>query len=463
MTILGTMRRGVQGIRASTTLDDIDVSKAFSGGGMGRVLLVGDKVASYEKIYRSQLWISVMVNKLSRGIGRLPLKVYAASGELEERERIREGPLADLLARPFEGGSAFDFKSAIIGNLCVYGNAIAPKIRPRPGQPPTELLPSSWGFWTVQPGKDRPVDWYWFNAKGGQRIPFRPEEVVHWKYWSPGQGVEGVSPLEPLKDTIKVEDAARRTIVSSYEHGARPVGAYSVQNTLSKEVAERLRGQLDETYGGVDNAYKIMLMEGGAKWESMSHSLVDSELIPTMKLTREEAAAVYDIPPPIVGILDRATFSNITEQHLMLYMDTMGPPLTMFEETLQVQLIDMEPTMAGQFVEFDLAEVLKGDIKTRYDAYQKAQWWMTPNEIRSRENLPRIDDERADALHIPLNTRSVGEDVVEVEEIPAGRQGAIAEARCPKCLRLVGKNVLAGEFACPDRRCKTIFTVGLTD
>lgn len=454
MTILDTMRRGVQGIRASTTLDDIDVSKAFAGGGMGRVVLVGDKVASYEKIYRSQLWISVMVNKLSRGIGRLPLKSYVAAGEPGERERVREGPLADLLARPFEGGSPFDFKSNVIGNLCVYGNAVAVKIRTRPGQPPAELLPSSWGFWTVQPGKKRPVDWYWFNALGGQRIPFRPEEVVHWKYWAPGRGVEGVSPLEPLKDTIKVEDAARRTIVSSYEHGARPVGGYSVDGQLGEDVAKRLRGQLDEAYGGVDNAYKILLMEGGAKWQSMSHSLVDSELIPTMKLTREEAAAVYDIPPPIVGILDRATFSNITEQHLMLYMDTMGPPLTMFEETLQVQLIDPEPMMEGQFVEFDLNEVLKGDVQKRFGAYQKAQWWMTPNEIRAREGLPPIDDERANALHIPLNTRSVGEEVEETEEVPAGRQGAtvIPEARCPDCDKLLAKNTDASKLWCS--RCK---------
>jgi hypothetical protein len=26
----------------------------------------------------------------------------------------------------------------------------------------------------------------------------------------------------------------------------------------------------------------------------------------------------------VVGILDRATFSNITEQHIMLYQDTSG-------------------------------------------------------------------------------------------------------------------------------------------
>ena len=71
-------------------------------------------------------------------------------------------------------------------------------------------------------------------------------------------------------------------------------------------------------------------------------------MVETRRLTREECAAAYDVPPPVVGILDRATFSNITEQHIMLYQDTFGPWLTMIEETPQTQLIDPEPLLAGQ-------------------------------------------------------------------------------------------------------------------
>ncbi len=445
MTILDTMRQGVQGLRASVTLDDINLSQDFAGG-KGRVLLVGDKSASYEKIYRSQPMVRAAVNLLSHGIGRLPLKAYIAGGEPGERERVREGPLADRLARPYEGGGPFDFKSAIIGNLCIHANAIAVKMRPRIGQPPSELIPSSWGYWTVQPGKNQPVDWYWFNAVGGQRLPFRPEEVIHWKWWAPGRGLEGAPPMEALVKVIATEDAAQRTIISSYEHGARPVGGYSVQGSLKEETALRLREQLNENYGGVDNAYKILLMEGGAKWESMSYNLVDSEVINTRKLGWEEVARVFGIPQPALGLLDRATFSNITEQHLMLYQDTFGPWTTMFEETLQIQLIDQEPQMAGQYVEFDLNEVLKGDVQKRYDAYNKAQWWMTPNEVRARENLPPKDDLDADSLHTPLNTRS------EEDESPPPAQALLPEARCPGCDRILARDVLGATIRCRD--CK---------
>lgn len=165
----------------------------------------------------------------------------------------------------------------------------------------------------------------------------------------------------------------------------------------------------------MDNAFKLAVLEGGLDWKPMSHSLVDAQVVETRRLTREECAAAYDVPPPVVGILDRATFSNITEQHIMLYQDTFGPWLTMIEETLQTQLIDPEPLLAGQYVEFDLNEVLKGNPKERFEALKAADF-LTPNEKRALENRDRVDDPRADMLWMPLNMMPIGEGAVAMEE-----------------------------------------------
>jgi hypothetical protein len=99
----------------------------------------------------------------------------------------------------------------------------------------------------------------------------------------------------------------------------------------------------------------------------------------------------------VVGILDGATFSNITERHIMFYQDTFGPCLTMIGETLQTQLIDPEPLLAGQYIEFDLNEVLKGTPKERFEAPKAADFLM-PNEKRALENRDRVDDARGHAM-----------------------------------------------------------------
>ncbi len=410
MTLLSTM---VSGFRASLTLDTINLSESTTGfergAGAGHIALVGNASATYEQLYRTQIWVWAAVNRLAFGIARLPLKAYIDGGAPGERERVREGWLPELIEYPYAGGDSFLLISEILANLAIHGNAIAVKVRPRPGMPPAELIPSSWAYWRVHRGKQRRVDWYEFQSREGP-IPFLPSEVVHFRRYAPGPGIVSPSPLEPLARTLAVEDAAQRTQIASYENGMRPGGAVSVEGTLKRVDADEVREQLRETYGGVDNAYKMMLLDRGARWLDMSHTLVDSEIVATRKLTREEVAAAFNMPPPVIGILERATFSNIEEQHIMEYSDTDGPWLRAIERALKSQLIRQELTMKGQYVEFDLNEVLRGNTTARYEALTKAVGapFITVNEARAGENLPPIDSPEADTVARPLNQEPIG-------------------------------------------------------
>jgi HK97 family phage portal protein len=452
-----------RGVQASVTLDNINLSVESGDpgsrtSGPRSLELVGDKRASYERIYLTQIWVHSIVNKLSRGIGRLPLKVYREGDE--SRERVKTGPLAELLDNPWPGGTPFALKSAIIANMAIFGNAIVVKVRPDLSRHPTELLPSSFAYWSVVPNAESGIDWYVFRD-GRRTLPFRADEVMHFKWWGPGSDWLGASPIEALARTLMLEDAAQRMHIASYQNGARPSGVYTVDGPQPEEKdLERIRAELFKLHGGVDNAFKVVILGGGAKWSPMSQSLVDAELIGTRKLNREESAAAYDMPPPVVQILDRATFSNIEEQHLMLYMDTMGPWTTVTEETSKVQLIDPEPAFQGHYVEFDLNEVLKGDITKRMNAYDKATF-MTVNEKRRAENMPRIDDPRADMAWMPLNMTPIGPGAEEHGgSEDGGRGGARAsgataeDVRCPGCDGLLAKD-FAGSAELYCRRCKT--------
>ena len=417
MSIIGDMVRGAAAMRASVTLDNINMSQDFtlagSGRSPGRVLLAGNKSATYERLYREQHWVSVAVNTLALAIGRLPLPVYVSAGREGERSVVREGALPELLEAPVlePQMSPFEWKAAIVRNIAVHGNAVVVKVRPGIGRPPVELIPSSFAFWTVQ---GDPPEWYIYHRNDGgkqETIPFRPSEVIHFQW---GLGTHGVtpSPMEALAATLGIEDAAQRMMRSSYENAARPSGVFigpaGNENIMPEHEIQAMRNGLERLYGGVDNAFRFMILQGGVEWKPMSHNLVDSEIINTRKLTREEVAAAYRIPPPIIGILDHASFSNIDEQHVMFYQDTLGPWTTMIEEVLKAQMIASEPTMRGQYVEFNLNEVMKGAPERRFTAYKLAANWMTPNEIRARENLAAIDDPRADMIWVAPGAQSLG-------------------------------------------------------
>lgn len=366
--------------------------------GWGEIALAGPLVKSYAEIYAGQIWVHTVVNKLLRGIGRLPLKTYKRAGEA--RERVYDSPLATLMRQPYPGCSPSYWKQAIVGNVAVYGNAIAIKVARGPDQPVEQLYPVPPVFWYVNTAGD----YVWRAPRTGDEIVFPRWKIVHFQFWAPSATGFAFSPLEPLRKTLVVEDAAQRLGAASFNNGARPAGALSTEQTLSDTAITRLRENIRALHGGPDKAFNIAVLDGGLKWQPFSQDLNSSAVVDHRKLTREEVCAVYDVPPPLVGILDRATFSNIEEQHLMLYMDTLGPWLTMIDETLQVQLLDGVPAYRDQFVEFDIAEVLKGNVAGRADAYTKfiTAGVYTPNELRALENLPPSEQAEGDEIHVSL-------------------------------------------------------------
>jgi len=207
-------------------------------------------------MYRGQLWLNVVINKLARGIGRLPLKTYALGAD-GERLRQRDGWLSGSLARPMPGKPPFAWKQAIVGNICVYGNAVVVKVRPGPGKPPTELWTSSFRYWEVVPGRSAPVDAYVFHGAAGQRLAFAPEDVLHFKWWGTGNDLVAFSPMEPLRRTLMIEDAAQRLTAASYDNGARPSGVLVTDQQLKPDTAKRLQEQTASLHGLEQSLLKV--------------------------------------------------------------------------------------------------------------------------------------------------------------------------------------------------------------
>lgn len=402
----------VTGRRTSMKRPSVPFS-AYAGGG-GVALTSGGSI-SYASLFRRQPWVAVVVNKLARQIARLPLKVYRLDSK-GDRERVREHALVDLLARPWPRGSASDLKQALGFPTLLHGNGLIAKSRERRGGPPTELVPLDWRFAIAHFEQGEPIR-FWETQQTGVGRFIAPEEVVHTAWWAP-DGPLGVSPLQQLGVTIALEDAAQRYSTASFDNAVRPGGAFVLppEAQLDREERQELRDEITHTHGGVDQAFRFLLLSGGVDFKPLSQTAVEAELVLQRKLNREEVAAVYDVPPPLIGILDHATYSNVSEMHRMLYMTVLGPWLDLIEQTLQAQLIDPEPAFEGLFCEFDLSEVLKGDTRQRVLALKDGigTGLYTINEARKVENLPRIDHPTADQPLIPQNN------LAPLGEEPAG-------------------------------------------
>lgn len=394
------------------------------------IRLLGGDIQTFQELYWSQPWVQAVVNKLARGIARLPLKTYQYVAPDSDPTNLglypQEQPqsvIAQMLRAPYPTAGMFQLIEFIVGSLCIYGNATLVKFRGGRGQTPAEIWPMPFDRVSILQGDDQPIDayiWGGFNTIGsvGQQRVFLPEDVIHFKWFNPvGWQSYGRSPLEALATTMALEEAGQRYALSSFGNGARPASFVVSDKKLSKEQRDQLRAELDAAYVGPDNAFKIALLDNGLDWKPIGMNMQETGLTENRKISREEVCAVYDVPPPMVGILDQATYSNIDEQHTMLYQTTFAPICTMIEQIFNAQMVDTEPAWKGSFTHFDMGEITRGNDLDRATAYQKflQSGVRTPNELRILEGLMpkgKLDDAEnpANAIYVQVNMQPMGDE-----------------------------------------------------
>ena len=159
---------------------------------------------------------------------------------------------------------------------------------------------------------------------------------------------------------------------------------------------------------GPHNTGSTMLLEEGMEPKPMTLTAEEAQYIETRKLNREEVCAAYDMPPPVVHILDHATFSNITEQMRSMYRDTMAPRSCRASRRRSRWTCGRPSGPSDDvYAEFLMDEVLRGDFETRQDALAKASH-MTIAEKRKVENLPFI--EGTDRIFLNAGIAAAGRD-----------------------------------------------------
>jgi hypothetical protein len=242
------------------------------------------------------------------------------------------------------------------------------------------------------------------GSKGSLRLD--PDQVVHFHGYDPDDLRKGSSPIEALRSMLAEEFEATRSREQMWRNGGRMSGVLKRPSDAPKwDPTSRARfGESWKAYtAGGGSAGGTPILEDGMEYEQIALDPSKAQYIEARKLTREEVAAAYHIPLPMVGILDHATFSNIKEQHQQLYQDTLGPWLTMIQEEIALQLIPDLPDSEDVYVEFNLQEKLRGSFEEQASQLQTAVGapWLLRNEARARMNLPAIDG--GDELITPLN------------------------------------------------------------
>jgi HK97 family phage portal protein len=358
----------------------------------------------YETIWRTQPQVRTVIGFIARNIAQLGIHTFRRVSETD-RERLRDHPLAQLLAEPLPGMTQYRFIERIVSDRALYDNFYGIKLR-LDGR--LRILP-------VPPTLIRPYGGNWiapeyFETAGGRH--FAPDEVIHIHGYSPNDLTYGESPIEALRELILESSEAAKARAKMWKNGARltgvlvrPADAPDWNKDEKRRFREMWRSFSDG--GGAEGGTPIL--EDGMTYDKIGFNPEQAQYIEARKLNREECAAAYYIPPPLIGILDHATYSNIKEQHAHLYQDTLGPWTVDLQQEFVAQILpDLPGDNANVYCEFNVEAKMRGDFESQAAAASTATGgpWMTVNETRARNNLPAV--EGGDTLIVPLNVTQGG-------------------------------------------------------
>lgn len=307
-----------------------------------------------------------------------------------DRESTRDTAAFDILHNaPNEEMAPFSFKETCMMNLNLGGNAVCEKLVNRFGDI-VGLYPYKWQNVSIERDKETKKLIYRVTDGTSQKT-LKREQIFH----VPGisfDGIIGLSPIEYAASAIILGKSYEQFGVNFYKNGANSSGAFTFPGELGEDSFQRLKKDLKENYAGLRNAGTPMLLEGGGEFKQFAMKPADAQLIENKRFQTEDVARIYRTPLHLIQELSRSTNNNIEHQSLEFVMYTMLPWFKRWEENINMQLLTLAERKAGYYIEFKIDALLRGDAKSRAEAYAAGrQWgWLSVNDIRKLENMPAI-------------------------------------------------------------------------
>jgi HK97 family phage portal protein len=182
---------------------------------------------------------------------------------------------------------------------------------------------------------------------------------------------------------------AQRASAMLFENASIPGGILTAPGEVREDQVKRLKETWETEYGG-RNLGRIAIMGDGLKYEKITMTHVEGQLIESLKWSAEVVCSVYHVPPYKVGVGALPSYNNVQALNVEYYSQALQAQIEEIEELLDHALgIGWG---VGMGTEFDTENLLRMDSVTQVTTIRDAvgAGVMSPNEGRSRLDLKPV-------------------------------------------------------------------------
>jgi len=346
------------------------------------------------------------INSIASDISKLPSMVYTVDPDTGAKKAQRNDYYVALMQKPNEYQTQADFLYAFVQSYLFQGNTYCYCIRNRRDEITAMHILNP--YRVVPLIADDGSIYYRVNedllaqTEVGQVVPAR--DIIHHRLpLLPGYPLVGVTPIFAAAASSAVGLKILQNSQQFFANNARPGGMLVSDVKIADPEAQRIRQDFDSAYRG-DGTGKTALLSGGLKWEPLTITAQDAQLIEQLRWSVEDVARVFRVPTFMLGDMTKVSYRN-TEQLNRTYLSGC---LNTHIEALQQRLQAAFEFGPGFGFEFDLSAFLRTEIDTRFTAYQTAlnSGWQSINEVRAQEGLEPIDGgevPRVQVQYVPID------------------------------------------------------------
>lgn len=377
-------------IKALLTKEKTGQSRAYDYPGTAS----GQNVTEDTALRYSAFWCCVRV--ISETGATLPWQVFQKTKT--GRKEI-DNDLAWMLAvQPNSEMSPFAFKELMLRRAAVCGNGYAEIERDNGGRPV-----ALWPIMSerVYPRRDEDGRLVYYVRDIDQGIvELQASDVFHLK-GPGGDGIEGYSVLHMAAESVGLGMAMQEFGANFFGNGAHVGGALMHPKTLSPGARKNLEDSVTKSTGR-KNALSLRVFEEGMTYERIGIPPEDAQFLESRGAQVRDIARWFRMPPHKLADLADAKWANIEWQSIDFVTDVMVPWVCRMEQEANAKLFGRN-NRGTMYTKLNLAGLLRGDMKARYDSYAVGrQWgWLSGNDIRQLEDLNPIPN--GDLYILPAN------------------------------------------------------------
>ena len=331
----------------------------------------------------STVW--ACIDRRAGTIASLPFFVYQSVNG--QRTLARNTRLYAILHEsPNSRMTPFEFWRALVMNHDLRGNGYARIERDDAGEV-LAMWPMAADQVEVQVLDDGSMVYVY--RYGNDVAVLAAENVLHIK--NLGNGTVGLSKLDFMRSATDEAGKAQTAASKLFGAGGKPTGVLMIDKVLTKEQRDKVQQAFKGLAEG--STSRLEVLEASMKYQQLSMTPEDQQLLETRKFSVEEICRWFDVPPVLVHHSNVTAWgTGIFEIKDGFYTLALAPLCKNIEQAFRKRVMTAKQR-ASMMAEFSMDAMQRASIKDRFEIYAKAtqNGLKTRNECRQLENDPPLD------------------------------------------------------------------------